>query len=103
MIVLVVVAVLPNEIWRWAAIIIAEHLRDDSPFFGWVRYIAMSLVAGVVAQLLWIPGGTLADASPGLRVAALLLGVCAWQALGRRIALGWLVGVLALVTGVSLR
>lgn len=93
---LILAGVIPNGVWRWVAVFLAARLRDDSPFFVWIRHVAASLVAGVVAQLLLLPPAALAHVPATLRFAALALAAGVWF-FSRRLLLGWIAGVGSLI------
>jgi hypothetical protein len=99
---LIVVAAIPNGVWRWAAVLAAARLDDDSPFFSWVRHVATCLVAGVVAQLLLAPSGALAAVPLWLRFGALAIAAALWFAAGRNIFIAWAAGVALLTAGAAL-
>jgi hypothetical protein len=68
---LLLFAVLPTEIWRWCGVIFARRLDEGSPALEFVRLVATALLAGVVAKLVAIPSGALADLPALLRFGAL--------------------------------
>lgn len=96
---LVLAGAIPNGVWRWIAVLLAARLRDDSPFFVWVRHVATCLVAGVVAQLLLLPSGVLAQVPLWARVGALVGAALVWRIGGRRLLLAWAAGIALLIGG----
>ena len=53
--VLIVVGVLPNGIWRMLAAVIARRLDENAVWLVWVRAVANVLIAGVVGKLVFSP------------------------------------------------
>ena len=95
--VLILVGVLPNEIWRVLAVMLSRGLDESSEILTWVRAVATTLLAGVVAKLLLSPGGALAAVPLMSRVASLAVGLAGFYALKRSVLAGVLIGEAALV------
>jgi Branched-chain amino acid transport protein (AzlD) len=66
-----------SEPWRWVGVAFAGRLREDMEVFRLVRAIATALVAGVIAQLVFMPTGSIATIPPAVRLAALAVGFAA--------------------------
>ncbi len=88
---------LPSEIWRALAVVLVKGLDERSEILVWVRAVATTLVAGVVAKLLFAPTGALAAAPLVGRLGALAAGVVVFFALRRSVLAGVLAGEAALV------
>jgi hypothetical protein len=58
--IVLIVGFLPTEIWRWLAVMLAKDLREDSDLLLWVRLVASTLLAAVVAKMVAAPAGVLA-------------------------------------------
>lgn len=95
--VIVLVGFLPNEIWRVLAVALSSGLDENSEILTWVRGVATTLLAGVVAKLLLAPGGALAAVPFAGRAGSLLVGLAAFYAFRRSVIVGVLVGEAALV------
>ncbi|MBZ9654749.1 AzlD domain-containing protein [Phyllobacterium lublinensis] len=93
---------LPTDIWRWIGVLIGGRVREDSEALVVVRAMATALVAGVIAQLILYPSGSLAGSSMFLRVGAAAVGFAAYLGLGRRVIVGVLVAEVILISGLSL-
>ena len=78
--ILVCVGVLPSEIWRVLAVVLARRLDEGSEWLVWVRAVATCLLAGVVARLLLSPSGALAAIPLTGRLGAVALGVAGYAA-----------------------
>jgi hypothetical protein len=95
--VVVLVGFLPTELWRALAVVVSRGLDEDSEILVWVRAVAATLLAGVVAKLLYYPTGALAAVPLWGRGGAMVLGLAAFFALRRSVVAGVLVGVAAVV------
>jgi len=95
--VLVLVGFLPNEIWRVLAVALSRGLDENAEILTWVRAVATTLLAGVVAKLLLSPGGALAAVPLAARVGSLGVGLAGFYVLRRSVIAGVLLGEAALV------
>lgn len=93
---------LPTDVWRWIGVFIGGRVREDSEALVIVRAVATALVAGVIAQLILYPSGSLAESSIFLRVGAAAAGFLAYLKLGRRVIVGVVVAEIILITGLLL-
>lgn len=94
---IVLIGVLPTEPWRIAAVLFSRGLRDDSELLHWVKAVATTLLAGIVAKLVVLPPGSLAEIPLWLRVAALLAGIAAFYLARRSVLVGVLAGEALLI------
>jgi branched-subunit amino acid transport protein len=51
-------------LWRGLGVVISGRLDPDSEAFRWVACVAFAMIAGLVARMLLIPTGTLAETTP---------------------------------------
>ncbi len=93
---IVVVGFLPSEIWRVLAVFLSRGLDEQSEILQWVRAVAIALLAGVIAKLLFTPPGALAAVPLAGRLAPLAIGVAGYLAT-RRAIVGVLSGEAALI------
>ena len=96
---LVVVGFLPNEVWRWLAVIFSRGLDDDAEILIWVRAVATAILAGVIAKLTIFAPGVLATVPTSVRLVAVLVGFVAFMLIRRSVFAGVLAGEAALITG----
>jgi len=96
---LVLVGFLPNEIWRWLAVIFSRGLEDDAEILIWVRAVATAILAGVIAKLTIFAPGVLATVPTSVRLVAVLVGFVAFMLIRRSVFAGVLAGEAALITG----
>jgi len=92
----IVFGFLPSEIWRVLAVFVSRGLNEQSEILQWVRAVAITLLAGVIAKLLFSPSGALAIVPLAGRLSAILVGVVAFFAT-RRAIVGVLAGEAALI------
>jgi hypothetical protein len=95
--VVVLVGFLPTEVWRALAVVVARGLDESSEILVWVRAVATTLLAGVVAKLLYAPTGALAAVPFWGRGGAMLVGLAVFFAVRRSVIAGVLAGEAALV------
>jgi len=86
--VILLIALLVHEPWRWLGLYIGNRLSVSSPIFLWVKACATSLVAALVMRLVLFPAGALASVGLGVRVIALLAGIGIFVAFQRSMAAG---------------
>jgi branched-subunit amino acid transport protein len=92
----IVVGFLPSEVWRVVAVFLSRGLDEQSEILQWVRAVAIALLAGVIAKLLFTPPGVLAAVPLAGRLVPLAVGVAGYLAT-RRAIVGVLAGEAALV------
>lgn len=96
---LILVGVLPSEMWRWLGLVVGRGLDESSELLVWVRAVATATLAAVVAKLAFFPAGALASLPLGWRTAALLAGIAAYAAGRRSVLLGVLASEIVVVAG----
>jgi hypothetical protein len=98
----VLVGFLPTEIWRALAVLLSRNIDEKAEILIWVRAVATTLLAAVVAKLLLSPAGALAPVPLSVRVLSVGLGLAGYFVLRRSPLLGVLVGEVALVAMTAL-
>lgn len=96
---IVLAGVLPTALWRWIGVGLVSGIEENSAIFVLVRCMAAGFVAVVIAQFVFSPTGALAQLPLAWRLSAMVIGFAAFLVGGRRIAVGILVGELALLAG----
>ena len=84
---------------RALGVVGAGHMEQDSPLFRWVGCVAFAIAAGIMAKILFIPSGVLADAPLISRLGGAAVGLLIFFGLGRRILWGLGSGLLAFQIG----
>ncbi len=98
--VLLLIAFVAHEPWRWMGLWLGRGVSVDSEIFLWVRLVSTALVAGLVIRVIAFPAGALASIALSSRLLALVCGVVVFLISGRNMAVGVLGGALALaITG----
>ena len=95
--VVLLIGFLPSEIWRLLGALLSRGLAEDSEVLIWVRTIATSLLAAVVAKLLLTPSGALADLSLASRLVSLAIGLAGYFLLRRSVLAAIILGEISLV------
>lgn len=95
--VLAMIGFLVHEPWRWLGLVLGRNLTVDSEMFLWVRSVAAALIAGLVFRLMLFPVGALANVSPPLRTAALVLAGIVFFATKRSMGLAVAAGALSII------
>jgi hypothetical protein len=96
---LVVVGFLPNEIWRILGLVFGRGIDEDSEFFMWARAVAIAVLAGVIAKIILLPPGTLANVPTGVRLGAIACGLVAYLLVRRSVFAGVVAGEIVLTLG----
>jgi len=96
---LILVGVLPNEVWRWLGLVLVRGLNEKSEIVLLARAIATAILAGVIAKLILFPSGELTAIPLAVRVGAAACGFVAFLAIRRSLLAGVAVGEAALLIG----
>jgi branched-subunit amino acid transport protein len=80
---------------RAVGVIGAGHMEQDSPLFRWIGCVAFAIAAGIMAKILLVPSGVLAEAPIISRLGGAAVGLLIFFAIGRRIHWGLGGGLLA--------
>ena len=99
---MVLVGFLPNEVWRWLAVVMARGLDERSEIVVWVRAVATAILAGVIAKLTLFPPGALAAVPLPVRLASVAVGFGCFLLLRRSVLAGVAAGELVLIAGTLL-
>jgi hypothetical protein len=95
-------AVLFHEPWRWLGLVLGRTLTIDSAGFLWVRAVATALIAALVMRLMLFPAGALGQLPVGVRIGAFCVGLAVFVLGGRRMAWGVMAGAVTLIVGGTL-
>jgi len=97
--VLIAAGFLPNEVWRMLGIVVAHGLDEGSELVVWVRAVATGLMGGVVAKIVLLPPGGLAEVPLTVRLSAVAVGFAVFVLVRRSVFAGVLAGEAALILG----
>jgi hypothetical protein len=98
--ILIVVGVLPNEVWRMLGVVASRGVDEESEIIIWVRAIAMATLTGVVSKLVVFAPGALGTVPLAVRLAAAAAGVAAFFVMRQSVFAGLAAGVSALLAGI---
>ena len=101
-VVLILVGVLPNEIWRWLGFALARGIDEGSEIIVWVRAVATSVLAAVIAKLIFFAPGALASVPLSVRLIAMTAGFAGFIAFRRSVFAGVATGEAVLILGALL-
>jgi len=90
--ILLLVGILPNEIWRALGLVLARGLDEDSQIVVLARAVATAILAGVIAKLILYPSGALTHIPLATRVTAAACGFVAFLVGKRMVVVGVVVG-----------
>ena len=99
LVVLLVAGVIPNQIWRMLGLWLGGGLDEGSELLIWVRAVATSILAGVIAQIVVQPPGALASVPGFLRYGAVAAGFVAFVLARRSIFAGVACGEIVMLVG----
>jgi branched-subunit amino acid transport protein len=97
--VLLGMAVVFHEPWRWLGLVLGRSLTAESALFLWVRAVATALISALVMRLMLFPAGALGQLPAGVRVGAFGVGLAVFVLGGRHMAWGVLAGAGTLIAG----
>ena len=95
--VLILVGVLPNEVWRMLGLVLARGLNENSQIVLWSRAVATAILTGVVAKLIIFAPGDLASVPLAIRISAAACGFAAFLLIKRSVFAGVVIGEAVLV------
>ena len=101
-VVLILVGFLPNEIWRWLGFALARGIDEGSEIIVWVRAVATSVLAAVIAKLIFFAPGALASVPLSVRLIAMTAGFAGFIAFRRSVFAGVATGEAVLILGALL-
>ena len=90
---------LPSDLWRVVGTIAAGWIDPDGEWIVLVRAVANALVAAVIANLIFTPGGALAQVPLWFRLTAFGVAVLIYARSGYRLFVGILAGEGFLILG----
>lgn len=103
---LVLAAIAATYIWRLLGTVLSRHIDPDGLTFQWVACVAYAMLAGLVARMIWLPVGVLAEVPLWIRLISVGGGLAVFfiaKHSPKRLILAVMVGMLvfiALVSGV---
>ena len=99
LVVLLLAGVIPNQVWRMLGLWLGGGLDEGSDLLMWVKAVATSVLAGVIAEILVRPPGALASVPDFLRYGALVAGFIVFMLTRRSIFAGVVCGEVVMLAG----
>lgn len=93
---------LPTDVFRFAAVLFARRLDEDSEALIFVRAVATALLAGVIARLVLAPSGDLAGVPLWLRLATIAVGVVTYFLFRKSVLAGVIAAEIVIIGGAIL-
>lgn len=93
----VLLAIAATYLWRGLGVLFSARIDPDSAIFQWVSCVSYAMVAGLIARMIIMPLGVLAETPLFDRLAATALAFTVFFLWRKRIFPGVLVGVAAFV------
>lgn len=94
---LMVAGALATYFWRALGVALSGRINAGSRLFEWVACVAYALLAGLIARMILLPNGPLAEAAAPDRIAAAVIALAIFFLTRRNIGLGVAAGAGALV------
>lgn len=99
---LLVGSVAATYLWRGLGVVFASRIDPDGPLFQWVTCVSYAMLAGLIARMVLLPVGPLAETPLLHRVAGIAVGLVAFFLAGRRVLPAVGAGLLAFIALVSM-
>jgi hypothetical protein len=96
---IVLVAFLPTDVWRWLAVLSARKLDEGSELMIFIRGVATAMVAGVIMRLVLFPSGDLATVPLALRAGSVVVAFAVYFLLKRSMLAGVMAGEAVMIAG----
>ncbi|MEO9457934.1 MAG: AzlD domain-containing protein [Lentilitoribacter sp.] len=90
---------LATDIWRWLGVLVGNRLEEGSLGLLWVRAIATSIIAAIIAKLIIYPTGSLLDFDIVVRIGAVIIGFIVFIYAKKRIIAGVVTSLACLFIG----
>ena len=98
----IVVGFLPTEMWRMLAVWMSRGQDEDSEILTWVRLVASTLLAAVVAKIVLNPTGAMQAIPLVGRIGSVLAAIMMLMVLKRSVTAAVIVGEVVLVSAAFL-
>jgi branched-subunit amino acid transport protein len=95
--VLVIVGGLATYFWRALGVALSGRIDADSRLFEWVACVAYAMLAGLIARMIVLPNGPLAETASADRIAGAVVALTIFFLTRRNVGLGVAAGAGALV------
>jgi len=90
-------------LWRGLGVLLSGRVQADSEVFTWIGCVAYAMVAGLIARIVFLPGGMLAATLLPERLLACAAALVVYYAGRRNLFLGITAGFVVIVASGWLR
>lgn len=90
---ILIFAILGTYVWRGLGVLLGARIDTESALFRWVSTVSYAILAGLIARMIIIPLGSLAETPMEHRILPLLLGFLVFFLFKRNLLLGIITGV----------
>lgn len=94
---LVIAAALATYVWRGLGVLLSGRIAVASELFNWVACVAYAMIAGLVARILILPTGMIAETLLPDRIVACVLALAVYHLTRRNLLVAVSVGVAAIM------
>ena len=91
---ILIFAIVGTYVWRGLGVLLGARIDTEGVLFRWVSSVSYAILAGLIARMIFIPIGSLADSPIEHRLIPILLSFLVFYLFKRNLPL-------AIVTGVS--
>ena len=95
-------AIASTFVWRALGVLLAASIDPQGRLFRWGTCVSYAMLAGLIARMLILPIGVLAETTLTHRLGALGLAFAVFFGRGRRLGSALLAGVLAFIAWAAL-
>jgi branched-subunit amino acid transport protein len=82
---------------RFVGVVGAGRLEQDTPLFRWIGCVAFAIAAGLMAKIIFLPSGVLAESALATRLIGVGVGLLVFFAFNRRLLWSLVAGLFAFV------
>ena len=101
--ILVVASAIGTYLWRGLGVLLSGRISVNSELFNWVACVAYAMVAGLIARIVLMPGGMLAETALAQRLIACGVALVAYYVSRRNLFVGVGAGVATIMAMSALR
>lgn len=95
--VVMIVAALATYVWRALGVALSGRIDPEGPVFEWVACATYAMLAGLIARMIILPVGPVAETALGARLAAAVVALAIFFLTRKNVGLGVAAGAGALV------
>jgi branched-subunit amino acid transport protein len=100
---LVIAASLATYLWRGLGVALSGKIEVESELFSWIACVAYAMIAGLIARMLLMPSGALAETVLVDRLVACAIGIVVYRLTRRNLMLAVGAGVAAILMMLTAR